>query len=121
LVGTIGFCAKLPANLTATLAPSFLHLIEKYFQTEERVALYSLIGLNVTGEEDSITETIDNAVYYASQQGREARFRLTVVAAYNYAGALTNYRLTTIDAGSIVMRRISISSPTRATMTCGTV
>jgi len=77
-------------------------LIEKYFQPAERVALYSLVGLHVTDEKDSIAETIDNAVYYARQQGREARFRLTVVAAYDYACALTNYRLTTIDAGSIV-------------------
>ena len=75
----------------------------------------------MSDEKGGIAETVDSEVYYARQQGREARFRLTVVAAYNYAGALTNYRLTTIDAGSIVMRRISISSPTRATMTCGTV
>src|SRR5207248_1408240 len=34
--------------------------------------------------------------------GREARFRLNVVAAYNYTCALTGYRLTTIAAGSIV-------------------
>ena len=105
----------------ATLAPSFLHLIEKYFNSAERVALYALVGLQVPDEKGGIAETVDSEVYYARQQGREARFRLTVVAAYNYAGALTNYRLTTIDAGSIVMRRISISSPTRATMTCGTV
>ena len=74
----------------------------KYFQPAERVALYSLVGLHETDEKDSIAETISNAVYYARQQGREARFRLTVVTAYDYACALTNYRLTTIDAGSIV-------------------
>ena len=34
--------------------------------------------------------------------GREARFRLNIVAAYNYTCALTGYRLTTITAGSIV-------------------
>jgi len=105
----------------ATLAPSFLHLIEKYFYSAECVALYALVSLQVSDEKGGIAETVDSEVYYARQQGREARFRLTVVAAYNYACALTNYRLTTIDAGSIVMRRISISSPTRATMTCGTV
>ena len=86
----------------ATLAPSFLHLIEKYFYSAERVALYSLVGLQVPDEKGGIAETVDSEIYYASQQGREARFRLTVVAAYNYACALTNYRLTTIDAGSIV-------------------
>ena len=38
----------------------------------------------------------------ARERGREARFRLTVVPAYNYTCALTGYRLTTIQSGSIV-------------------
>src|SRR5439155_13083268 len=38
----------------------------------------------------------------ASGQGREARFRLNIVAAYNYTCALTRYRLTTITGKSIV-------------------
>jgi putative restriction endonuclease len=38
----------------------------------------------------------------ARKQGRESRFRLEVVAAYQYTCALTGYRLTTISAGSIV-------------------
>jgi len=38
----------------------------------------------------------------AQKQGREARFRLNIVAAYNYTCALTRYRLTTITGGSIV-------------------
>ncbi|MCH7987837.1 MAG: HNH endonuclease [Planctomycetes bacterium] len=38
----------------------------------------------------------------ASERGREARFRLNIVAAYNYTCTLTGYRLTTITAGSIV-------------------
>ena len=32
----------------------------------------------------------------------EARFRINIVAAYNYTCALTGYRLTTISGGSIV-------------------
>ncbi len=36
------------------------------------------------------------------KKGREARFRLRVVSAYNYTCALTRYRLTTITGGSIV-------------------
>jgi putative restriction endonuclease len=35
-------------------------------------------------------------------RGREARFRLTIVPAYNYTCALTGYRCVTVDAGSIV-------------------
>ena len=38
----------------------------------------------------------------ARERGREARFRLTVVPAYNYTCALTGYRLTTVGSGSIV-------------------
>jgi putative restriction endonuclease len=38
----------------------------------------------------------------ATQQGREARFRLRVVAAYNYTCALTGYRLNTITGATIV-------------------
>lgn len=37
----------------------------------------------------------------ARERGREARFRLTVVPAYNYTCALTRYRLVTVDSGSI--------------------
>lgn len=77
-------------------------LIEKYFQPAERLALYTLVGLPTIGNKERIAETINTAVYYARQQGREARFRLTVVAAYDYTCALTGYRLTTITAGSIV-------------------
>lgn len=75
-------------------------LIEKYFQPAERLALYSLVGLPVPGEKDIVAETIADAVYYAKQQGREARFRLSVIPAYEYTCALTGYRLTTITAGS---------------------
>ncbi len=75
-------------------------LIEKYFQPAERVALYTLVGLPVPSEKEVVAETAYN--YDAQKQGREARFRLTVVAAYEYTCALTGYRLTTITAGSIV-------------------
>ena len=36
------------------------------------------------------------------KQGREARFRLNIVADYNYTCALTRYRLTTISGATIV-------------------
>jgi putative restriction endonuclease len=38
----------------------------------------------------------------ALEQGREARFRIRIVSAYQYTCALTGYRLTTVRAGSIV-------------------
>lgn len=55
-------------------------LIEKYFQPAERVALYSLVDLPVPAEKEVVAETAYN--YNAQKQGREARFRLTLVAAY---------------------------------------
>lgn len=45
----------------------------------------------------------DSKLYQADlERGREARFRLTVVPAYNYTCALTGYRCVTVDAGSVV-------------------
>jgi putative restriction endonuclease len=76
-------------------------LIAKYFQPQERLALYSLVGLPIPSEEQ-----IDRDAQYESEEpakkGRETRFRLNVVAAYNYTCALTRYRLTTIAGSSIV-------------------
>src|SRR5436190_6240835 len=49
-------------------------------------------------EEDASQET----THEARKRGRDARFRLNVVAAYNYTCALTGYRLMTLSAGTIV-------------------
>jgi putative restriction endonuclease len=38
----------------------------------------------------------------AAMEGRNVRFRLNIVAAYNYTCALTRYRLTTISGKAIV-------------------
>jgi putative restriction endonuclease len=76
-------------------------LIAKYFlDFTERTALYQLVGMPVPPE-PVVKE--DARLYEAARErGREARFRLTVVPAYNYTCALTRYRLVTIDSGSIV-------------------
>lgn len=76
-------------------------IIARYFVDEaERAALYSLVGLPMPPG-DLIKA--DARVYTAARErGREARFRLTVVPAYNYTCALTAYRLTTVGSGSIV-------------------
>jgi putative restriction endonuclease len=77
-------------------------LISNYFRPSEGIALYELAGLPVP----SRREIEENAAYRSPEEavkkGREGRFRLQVVSAYNYACALTGYRLTTITAGSIV-------------------
>ena len=76
-------------------------LIAKYFvDPSERTALYQLVRLPVPPE-PIVRE--DARLYEAARErGREARFRLTVVPAYNYTCALTGYRLVTVDSGSIV-------------------
>jgi putative restriction endonuclease len=77
-------------------------LIAKYFRPSEQIALYEMIGLPVPSRQ----EIEQNAAYKSPEEarlaGREARFRVRVVSAYNFTCALTAYRLTTITAGSIV-------------------
>ncbi len=77
-------------------------LIARYFRPEERIALDTRVGLPLPDEEPMARDAHDASAEEAKKQGRDARFRLHVVAAYNYACALTGYRLTTISAGSIV-------------------
>jgi putative restriction endonuclease len=76
-------------------------LIARYFTyPAERAALYDLVGLPVPPED---VVKADAKLYEESRErGREARFRLTVVPAYNYTCALSGYRCVTADAGSIV-------------------
>jgi len=76
-------------------------LIAKYFADyTERAALYQLVGMPVPP--DAIVKEDARLYEAARERGREVRFRLTVVPAYNYTCALTRYRLVTIDSGSIV-------------------
>ncbi len=76
-------------------------LIAKYFtDARERTSLYELVGLPVPPE--MIVKEDARLYEVARDRGREARFRLTVVPAYNYTCALTRYRLMTVDSGSIV-------------------
>jgi putative restriction endonuclease len=77
-------------------------LIAKYFQPYERLGLYELVGMPVPSEDEIARDASYKGPEEAQKQGREARFRLNIVAAYNYTCALTGYRLTTITGGSIV-------------------
>lgn len=78
-----------------------LVLIKKYFQTAEQIALRELLNIS----EERILSDPDGSpilIAEAAQRGREARFRLQVVAAYNYTCALTGYRLNTVTGASVV-------------------
>ena len=77
-------------------------LIAKYFQSYERVGLYELVGMPAPSDEVIARDASYELPEEARKRGREARFRLNIVAAYNYTCALTDYRLTTIEGGSIV-------------------
>jgi len=100
--------ARLPSDLVAFLEdPAYREkprhiLIAKYFRPSEQIALYEMMGLRVPSRQ----EIEQNAGYKSPEEarlaGREARFRVRVVSAYNFTCALTAYRLTTITAGSIV-------------------
>lgn len=76
-------------------------LIAGYFtDPRERTALYDLVGIPVPPAD---VVQADAKLYAASRErGRDARFRLTVVPAYNYTCALTGYRCVIVTAGSIV-------------------
>jgi putative restriction endonuclease len=77
-------------------------LIATYFQPQEQIALYTLCGLPIPSEERIARDANYKAPDEGQRQGREARFRLSVVPAYHYTCALTGYRLTTITGSSIV-------------------
>jgi putative restriction endonuclease len=77
-------------------------LIFGYFQPKERLAFYDLFGMPVPTH-DQLERELDNATSEAAREkGRDARFRLKVVAAYNYTCALTGYQLMTLSSGTIV-------------------
>jgi putative restriction endonuclease len=77
-------------------------LIATYFDAQEQVGLYTLFGMPVPPADEIARDRKFRSFDEAEQCGREVRFRLNIVARYNYTCALTGYRLTTITAGSIV-------------------
>ena len=64
--------------------------------------MYELTGLprptDIEIEQNAAYKSAEDAI----QVGREAHFRIRILAAYDYTCALTGYRLTTVTAGSIV-------------------
>jgi putative restriction endonuclease len=73
---------------------------EPYFCPEEKTALYAMLKIKPT-----TTEIRENEELYRAsvQTGRDARFRIEVVAlAYKYTCSLTGYRMTTIEMETIV-------------------
>lgn len=77
-------------------------LVRGYFTPAEQVALAELVGLPAVDAEAGDAGLDPVLVEDVMQRGREAKFRLRVVAAYEYTCALTGYRLTTVDGATIV-------------------
>ena len=65
-------------------------------------ALYTLVGMPIPPDDHIEADTRLGERGDAESIGRDARFRIEVMAAYDYVCALTGHRLLTIDAGSIV-------------------
>ena len=77
-------------------------LIATYFRPHERLALYEAFGMPAPSDQEIERDASYQAPFEALNTGREAKFRVQIVSAYNYTCALSGYRLTTITAGSIV-------------------
>lgn len=76
-------------------------LIANYFEDAgERAALYELVDLPIPSDE---TLQADRESYEIVRgRGRDARFHLTVIPAYNYTCALFRFRLVTIETGAMI-------------------
>lgn len=74
-------------------------LICTYFEAHEQTALWALTGATQPPADSFAPLPTDNE---AVERGREGRFRIGVVTAYNYTCALTGYRLITLNTGTIV-------------------
>jgi putative restriction endonuclease len=94
------FFACLSDPIFRDQAKKLLVETELYFLPEERVALQSMLQIKPSAPE--VRES--GSLYKKSvQTGRDARFRIEVVVlAYKYTCALTGYRMTTLEMGSIV-------------------
>jgi putative restriction endonuclease len=77
-------------------------LVETYFPADERLGLYALMGCEPPTDSDrqSAMDEIQRGEWQG--RGRDARFRLSVVAAYDYSCALTGLSIMTVEAASIV-------------------
>jgi putative restriction endonuclease len=77
-------------------------LISNYFEQTEQIALYELAGVDAPTDSTFLDQLASQAAKEARAEGRTARFRVDVVAAYCHTCALTGYRITTITGHSIV-------------------
>lgn len=77
-------------------------LITQYFEPAEQLALFELSGIDPPPNADALKMLAIEAGEDAKAEGRSARFRVDVVAAYCHTCALTGYRISTVTGHSIV-------------------
>jgi putative restriction endonuclease len=77
-------------------------IIAKHFEPAERNALYHMVGLTIPDDDQIARDANFEFPDDAERAGRNGRFRIDVAAAYAFTCALTGYRVTTLDGGSIV-------------------
>ena len=69
-------------------------IVATYFPPDEQVALYAALGMPVPSSEELAAVRQDQAAYKAQlHQGRDARFKVSVISGYHFTCALTGYRL----------------------------
>ena len=77
-------------------------LICRYFPKNEWPGLCTILGIPDLNEAEAVSALKHQSAEEASQKGREARFRLQIVPSYNYACALTGYRILTVSSSSLI-------------------
>jgi putative restriction endonuclease len=88
-----------PSLLARFIDPRFRQdarrrIVATYFPTVEQVALYAALGIPVPSSDELAAVRQDQAAYKAQlNRGRDARFKVSVIAGYHFTCALTGYRL----------------------------
>jgi putative restriction endonuclease len=77
-------------------------VITRYFAPAEQLGLFAAAGMPTPTDVEVQMVEEQAAAAAVVERGRDARFRLIVVAAYNYTCALTGHRLTTVDGATLV-------------------
>lgn len=73
-------------------------LIAKYFEPQERVALYSLVNIEVPPDDIIAADATRFLPPEDSKKKRDAKFSVRVLPAYDYTCALTRHRMIAIDS-----------------------
>jgi putative restriction endonuclease len=78
-------------------------LVSRYFDPEEKIALFETLNLQTGGREESpVLRVLEEAEEAAKRKGRCARFAVRVISEYRFTCALTGYRCLTSDSTTIV-------------------